>query len=82
MFEGFEESIESRDWQDLPMTVKNRNVLIRIKTLWSDFFPARGKDGLMHMTISFRATVTQLHRSIRSADVSNACERNIGRISL
>lgn len=33
MFEGFEESIESRDWQDLPMKVKNRNVLIRIKTL-------------------------------------------------
>lgn len=41
---------------------KDQNVLITI-ILLSDFFPARGKDGLMHVTISFRAAVTQLHRS-------------------
>lgn len=60
---------------------QNQNVLITI-ILLSDCFPARGKDGLMHVSISFRATVIQLHRSIRSADASDACERNIGRISL
>lgn len=82
MFEGFEGEYREQRLARSSNESKNRNVLIRIKLCEVIFFPARGKDGLMHMTISFRATVTQLHRSIRSADVSNACERNIGRISL